>query len=74
MFFVDDGATHSCFVQTWDEHELFCVCVHVEPSGQEVPVAELAGLSCVVDSNVSCQFPMSCRGGSPSLLRVLGDN
>ena len=55
-------------------HELFCVCVHVEASGQKVPNSELAGLSRVVDSIVSCPLPMSCQGGSASLLRVLSDN
>ena len=74
VFFVDDGTSHSCYVQTWDGHELFCVCVHVESSGQKVPNSELAGLSRVVDSIVSCQLPMSCQGGSASLLRVLSDN
>ena len=74
VFFVDDGTSHSCYVQTWDGHELFCVCVHVEASGQKVPNSELAGLSRVVDSIVSCQLPMSCQGGSASLLRVLSDN
>ena len=74
VFFVDDGTSHSCYVQTWDEHELFCDCVHVEASGQKVPNSELAGLSRVVDSIVSCQLPMSCQGGSVSLLRVLSDN
>ena len=74
VFFVDDGTTCSSFVETWDKHELFCVCVLVESSGQKVPVAELAGLSHVVDSTMSCQFSVSCRGGSPSLLQVLSDN
>ena len=74
VFFVDDGTSHSCYVQTWDGHELFCVCVHIEASGQRVPNSELAGLSRVVDSIVSCQLPMSCQGGSASLLRVLNDN
>ena len=74
VFFVDDGTSYSCYVQTWDEHELFCVCVLVEASGQKVPNSELACLSRVVDSIVSCQLPMSCQGGSASLLRVLNDN
>ena len=74
VFFIDDGMSHSCYVQTWDDHELFCVCVHVEASGQKIPNSELAGLSRVVDSVVSCQLPVSCQGGSASLLRVLNDN
>ena len=74
VFFVDDGVSHSCYVQTWDEHELFCVCVHVEASGQKVPNSELAGLSRVIDSIVSCHLPVSCQGRSASLLRVLSDN
>ena len=74
IFFFDDSKTHSCIVQTWDEHELFCVCVLVEASGQCVPIAELAGLSRIVDSLASCQLPVSCQGGSPTLLRVPSEN
>ena len=50
------------------------VCVWVEPSGQHAPKAELAGLSRVVDSTTSCQLPLACHGGSPTLLRVLSDS
>ena len=52
----------------------FSVCVRVESACQHVPVAELAEISCVVDSVPSCQLPLSCQGGSASLLRVLNDN
>ena len=31
-------------------------------------------MSRVIDSIVSCQFPVSCQGGSATLLRVLSDN
>ena len=74
MSFVEDERTHKCFVQTWDEHSLMSVCVWVEPSGQHALKRELAGLSRVVDSTTSCQLPLACHGGSPTLLRVLSDN
>ena len=74
VFLFEDNETHNCIVQTWDEHELFCVCVHVETSGQCIPIAELAGLSRIVDSLASCQLPVSCQGGSPTLLSVLSEN
>ena len=74
VFFVSDATTHECFVHTWDESSLFSVCVRVESRGQRVPVAELAGISRIVDSVPSCQLPLSCQGGSVSLLRVLNDN
>ena len=50
------------------------VCVWVEPSGQHAPKAELSGLSRIVDSTTSCQLPLACRRGSPTLLRVLSDS
>ena len=74
VFFVEDERTHKCFVQTWDEHCWMSVCVWVEPSGQHAPKAELAGLSGVVDSTTSCQLPLACHGGSPTLLRILSDS
>ena len=74
VFFVSDATTHECFVHTWDDDSLFAVCVRVESAGQHVPVAELAGLSRIVDSVPSCQLPLSCQGGSVSFLRVLNDN
>ena len=46
----------------------------MESAGQRVPVSELAGLSRIMDSVPSCQLPLSCQGGSVSLLRVLNDN
>ena len=49
------------------------VCVRVESVGQRVPEADLAGLSRVIDSTASCQMPLSCHGGSPTLLRVFSD-
>ena len=74
VLFVSDATTHECFVHTWDDDSLFSVCVRMESAGQHVPVAELAGLSRIVDSVLSCQLPLSCQGGSASLLRVLNDN
>ena len=74
VFFVDTATTQECFVHTWDDNALFSVCIRVEPAGQRVPVSELAGLSRIMDSVPSCQLPLSCQGGSVSLLRVLNDN
>ena len=74
VFFVSDATTHECFVHTWDEDSLFSVCVRVESPGKRVPVAELAGISRIVESVPYCQLPLSCQGGSVSLLRVLNDN
>ena len=62
-----------CFVQTWDDHSFMSVCIRIEPLGQLVPKAELSGLSRIIDSATSCQLPLSCHGGSPTLLRVLSD-
>ena len=50
------------------------ICVWVGPSGQRFPKAELSGLSRIVDSTTLCQLPLSCHGGSPTLLRVLSYN
>ena len=61
VFFVDDNVTQSCVVQTWDDHELFCVSIHVEACGQRIPIAELAGLLRIVDKVASCQLPLSCQ-------------
>ena len=74
VVFVDNAAEVSCFVLTWDDHSLLSICVRVEPTVQRVPYADLAGLSRVVGSLPSCQLPLSCHGGSPSLVRVLNDS
>ena len=50
------------------------VCVWVERVGQIIPKAELSGLSRIVDSTLSCQLPLFCHGGSPTLVRVLSEN
>ena len=71
--FAEVDGLHKCFVQTFDDHTLMSVCVRVESVGQRVPEAELAGLSRVIDSTASCQMPLSCHGGSPTLLRVFSD-
>ena len=63
-----------CFVRTWDDTNLQEVCVRVEPLGQRVPIAELSCMSRVVDSLVSCRWPVAIQGGSPTLHRVLNDN
>ena len=73
VFFAEVDGLHKCFVQTFDDHTLMSVCVRVESVGQRVPEAELAGLSRVIDSTASCQMPLSCHGGSPTLLRVFSD-
>ena len=64
----------SCFVQTWDDVVQTRVCVRVELAGQRVPCVELASLSRVVGSLPTSQLPLSCQGGSPTLVRVLNDN
>ena len=74
IFFVEDDESHRCFVQTWNDHILMSVCVWVEPVGQIVPKAELSGLSRIIDSTTSCQLPLSCHGGSLTLMRVLSEN
>ena len=50
------------------------VCVHAEPAGQRVPTVELAALSRLVSVIPGPRLPLSIRGGSPTLLRVLSDN
>ena len=42
--------------------------------GQQVPYAELSGMSRVVDSLAFCQWTLAIQGGSPSFHRVLSDN
>ena len=74
VFFIENATTQECFVHTWDDDALFSVCIRVESAGQRVPAAKLAGLSRVMDRVPSCQLPLSCQGGSASLLRVLNDN
>ena len=74
VVFVEDAAEVSCYVQTWDDLSLLSIYVRVEAAGHRVPYAEQAGLSRVVGSLPSCQLPLSCHGGSPSLVRVLNDN
>ena len=74
VFFASNATTQECLVHTWDDDALFSVCVLLCSAGQRVPAAELAGLSSIMDSVPSCQLPLSCQGGSVSLLRVLNDN
>ena len=74
VFFAEVDGLHKCFVQTFDDHTLMSICVRVETAGQRVPEAELAGLSRVIESTASCQMPLACHGGSPTLLRVFSDN
>ena len=49
------------------------ICINVEPLGQRVPQAALSSLSRIVTSLPSASFPVSIRGVSPSILRVLSD-
>ena len=69
---VDDEQI--CVVRTWEKHTLLEVCVHAEPAGQRVPTVELAALSRLVSVIPGSRLPLSIRGGSPTLLRVLSDN
>ena len=71
---MEDDKSHRCFVQTWDDHSLMSICVWVEPLGRAIPSAELSGLSQIVDSKTSCQLPLSCQGGCPTLVRVLSES
>ena len=64
--FVEDDKSHKCFVQTWDDYSLMSICVWVEPLGRAVPR--------IVDSTTSCHLPLSCHGGSPTLVRVLNES
>ena len=48
-------------------------CINVEPLGQRVPQSELSSLSRIITSLPSASFPVSIRGVSPSILRVLSD-
>ena len=53
---------------------MMSICVWVEPLWRSVPSAELSGLSRIVDSTTLCQLPLSCHGGSPTLVRVLSES
>ena len=62
-----------CFVLTWEGNTLLDICINVEPLGQRVPQSELSSLSRIITSLPSASFPVSIRGVSPSILRVLSD-
>ena len=62
-----------CFVLTWGGNTLLDICINVEPLGQRVPQSELWSLSRIETSLPSASFPVSIRGVSPSILRVLSD-
>ena len=74
VVFVENDKSQKCFVQTWDDHSLMSICVMLEPLRQAIPKAGLSGLSRIVDSTSSCQLPLSCHGGSPTLVRVFSEN
>ena len=63
-----------CYVLCWEGNYLKKVCVGYQSLDLPVPDAELVPLARVVSSVGSQQLPVSIVGGSPSLLRVLGDN
>ena len=62
-----------CFVLTWEGNTLLDICINVEPLGQRVPQSELSSLSRIITSLPSASFPVSIRGVSLSILRVLSD-
>ena len=68
--FEERSDGHYCFVRTWEGNSL---CVNVEALGQLVPHTELSSLSRVVSILTSGLIPISIRGVSPSVLRVLSD-
>ena len=63
-----------CFVNTWEDAHLKKICVGVESVDEVVPDVELVPLARAIFSVSERKKPMSVRGGSPSLLRVLADN
>ena len=67
----DDG--QYCFVRTWEGNSLLEICVNVEPLGQRIPQSELSSLSRVVTSLPSGLMPVSIRGVSQPVLRVLSE-
>ena len=73
MTFEERSDGQYCFVHTWEGNSLLSLCVNVEKLGQRVPHAELSSLSRVVTSLPSGLMPLSIRGMSPSLLRVVSD-
>ena len=60
-------------MRCWEERHLKKVCTGKEPLEQSVPNAELMPLSRIVYSLPTKQLPVSLSGGSPSLVRVLGN-
>ena len=62
-----------CFVLFWEDNYLKKVCVGCESLLQRVPEPELLPLARVVCSLPSGKLPLAIVGGSPSLVRVLGD-
>ena len=73
MCFEERADGQYCFVRTWDGSDLLEICINVETLGQRIPQPELSSLSRVVTSLPSSPLPVSIRGISQSVLRVLSD-
>ena len=71
--FEKSASSEFCYVLCWEESHLKKVCIGKEPLEQPVPNAELMPLSRIVYSLPTKQLPVSLSGGSPSLVRVLGN-
>ena len=74
MKFEERSDGQYCFVHTWEDNSLLSLCVNVEAPGQRVPHGDLSSLSRVVSSLPTELMPLSVRGLSPSVLRVVSDN
>ena len=67
-------AEERCYMLCWEGDCLKKICVGSQTLDLPVPDAELVRLARVVCSLCNRQLPLSIVGGSPSLLRVLGDH
>ena len=74
MEFEKDASHERSFVLFWEEGHLKKVCIGNESLDQSVPKPELVPLARIVFSVESEKMPLTIRGGSPSLLRVLEDS
>ena len=71
--FEKSASSEFCYVLCWEESHLKKVCIGKEPLEEPVPNAELMPLSRIVYSLPPKQLPVSLSGGSPTLVRVLGN-
>ena len=69
-----DASFERCFVLFWEEEHVKKLCIGCESLEQPMPKPELVPLARIVCSLESERLPLPLRGGSPSLLHVLGDS